>query len=108
MLFSLVYLVLTKTFQFKEHNKFTQCLRYQVHDLLWCLYGNNQEKCSQMNDEDQESHSEDVQCVSKSVEVRAAKGILAAVHIWLDRERVLQNTNLTPEKVSDLYQSHKV
>lgn len=81
---------------------------YQVHNHLWCLYGNKQEKCRQTNDEDQKSHSEDTQCVSKSVEIRASKGILAAVHIWLDRERALQNTKFTPRKVSDLYQSHKV
>lgn len=107
-LFYLVHLVWTKTFQFKEHNKFTQCLMYQVDDLLWCLYGNKQEKCSQMNDEDQKSHSQDARCLSKWVEIRASEGILAAVHIWLDRERILQNTKLTPGKVSDLYQSHKV
>lgn len=81
---------------------------YQVRDLLWCLYGNKEEKHSQMNDKDQKSHSEDAQCVSKSVEIEASKGILAAVHIWLDRERVLQNSKLNPGKVSDLYQFHKV
>lgn len=107
-LFYLVRLVWTKTFQFKEHNKFTQCLMYQVDDLLWCLYGNKQEKCSQMNDEDQKSHSQDARCVSKCVEIRASERILAVVHIWLDRERILQNTKLTPGKVTDLYQSHKV
>lgn len=41
-------------------------------------------------------------------QLRALKGILAAVHIWLDRESILQNTKLTPGKASDPYQSHKV
>lgn len=47
--------------------------------------------------------------ITKSATVRASKGIMAAVHVSLDREgKVLQNSKLTSGKLSDLYQSHKV
>lgn len=69
-LLCLVHSVWTKTFQFEEHNKCTRCLMCHVRDPPWCLCGTTQEKCSHVNDEEQKSHSEDAQCVSKSAEVR--------------------------------------
>lgn len=56
-LFCLVYLIWTKTFQFKKRKSTIS---------FWWLYGITLDNWSQMNNEYQKSHSEDAQCVSKS------------------------------------------
>lgn len=55
---------------FKELNKFTQYIMYQVSDLLWHLSDYyKQKKRTQMNDETQKSCLEDTQPVSKWAEI---------------------------------------
>lgn len=66
-----------------------------IHTILyvpspWCHYGNKQEKCSQMNAEGWKSQRMPNVSITKSATVRASKGVLAAVHISLDREGIAE------------------